>query len=698
MKRFLILFFALLPFLGLAQQQVVNVGGSANDHTGDPLRTAFQKVNANDAELYSNVLSSATASGTDTYTAAPDPPITSYLAGQKFIITFTNGNTGTSTINLNGLGAKTLKKNVSTNLISGDIAAGGAYLIMYDGTNFQVLTLMGGVGGSGTTNEIAYWTSATAIGALTTATYPSLTELAFVKGVTSAIQTQLNSKVAATRNINTTSPITGGGDLSADRTIAINNAVADGSTKGAASFTAADFDASSGNISIDYTNGQASSGSTKGFLTSADWTTFNGKQDVGLSYLLASGGTASGANTYTGTTTNTFKYVFNSLNTTQTNGAGHWLSNTTAAAAGAQQISPSTTWEGQGWKTNATAASQSVKFTAYTLPVQGAANPSGNLTFAASIDGGAYSTLFQLKSGGGHVSTGATFRNEATAGSSNYVELGPSSTSMITFANTSGTVSVGIQSGGANMIWANKRVQAWEHYISQSGATWDTSAPIVTRTGTTGTGTLVLSGNTINAGTLAVEFRAGVGNLTANTSYVAGMDSNVNFNPTTGNANIRFMSLRPTVNTTGSFSGGNVSGYNYDPTMTSSTGVGAHRAFWHTSGFVAWESVLSPAQITSNQNDYNPTGLNTGGAPHGASILRLSTDASRDITSITGGVSGRLLIIANVGAQNIVIKDDDGATGTAANRFQLSADFTLAPEQSAMFWYDATSSRWRKTY
>ena len=55
------------------------------------------------------------------------------------------------------------------------------------------------------------------------------------------------------------------------------NAAADGSTKGVATFTAADFDATSGLISIDYTNGQAASPSNKGFLTSADWTHFNNK-------------------------------------------------------------------------------------------------------------------------------------------------------------------------------------------------------------------------------------------------------------------------------------------------------------------------------------------------------------------------------------------------------------------------------------
>lgn len=81
-------------------------------------------------------------------------------------------------------------------------------------------------------------------------------------------------------SIATTSPITGG-TITTSGTIGINNAAADGSTKGAAAFTASDFnDNGSGVISIDYTNGQAASGSNKGFLTSADWTTFNGKQDL----------------------------------------------------------------------------------------------------------------------------------------------------------------------------------------------------------------------------------------------------------------------------------------------------------------------------------------------------------------------------------------------------------------------------------
>ncbi len=68
--------------------------------------------------------------------------------------------------------------------------------------------------GSGSSNQIAYWTSTTTVGALTTASYPSLTELSYVKGVTSAIQTQLNNRSevytkynATATNASSTTPV-----------------------------------------------------------------------------------------------------------------------------------------------------------------------------------------------------------------------------------------------------------------------------------------------------------------------------------------------------------------------------------------------------------------------------------------------------------------------------------------------------------
>jgi len=62
----------------------------------------------------------------------------------------------------------------------------------------------GDISGSGVANEIAYFTAEKTIDNLSVATYPSLTELSYVKGVTSAIQTQIGNLVPkATYNAHT---------------------------------------------------------------------------------------------------------------------------------------------------------------------------------------------------------------------------------------------------------------------------------------------------------------------------------------------------------------------------------------------------------------------------------------------------------------------------------------------------------------
>lgn len=75
-------------------------------------------------------------------------------------------------------------------------------------------------------------------------------------------------------SITASSPLTGG-TITTTGNIGIQDAAADNTTKGAASFHSPDFDSSAGNISIDYTNGQSASASTKGFLNSTDWNNFN---------------------------------------------------------------------------------------------------------------------------------------------------------------------------------------------------------------------------------------------------------------------------------------------------------------------------------------------------------------------------------------------------------------------------------------
>jgi hypothetical protein len=76
------------------------------------------------------------------------------------------------------------------------------YLTSTDWTTFnnKQSALTNPVTGTGTSNEITYMTGTSTIGSLNTSTYPSLTELSYVKGVTSAIQTQIDGKQATLTN------------------------------------------------------------------------------------------------------------------------------------------------------------------------------------------------------------------------------------------------------------------------------------------------------------------------------------------------------------------------------------------------------------------------------------------------------------------------------------------------------------------
>lgn len=59
--------------------------------------------------------------------------------------------------------------------------------------------------GVGVANRLAYWVDTDTVGNLDTATYPSLTEISYVKGATSALQTQITAKAAKGANTDITS-------------------------------------------------------------------------------------------------------------------------------------------------------------------------------------------------------------------------------------------------------------------------------------------------------------------------------------------------------------------------------------------------------------------------------------------------------------------------------------------------------------
>ena len=81
----------------------------------------------------------ATDSGSaDAYAIALSPAVTAYAAGQTFTFKAANASTGASTLDVNTLGVKTLKKLNDQDIAAGDIESGSIVTVVYDGTNFQV--------------------------------------------------------------------------------------------------------------------------------------------------------------------------------------------------------------------------------------------------------------------------------------------------------------------------------------------------------------------------------------------------------------------------------------------------------------------------------------------------------------------------------------------------------------------------------
>jgi hypothetical protein len=78
--------------------------------------------------------------GTGAYAIAPTPAIAAYVAGQVFLFKAGTANTGTCSLNVSGLGAKTIKKDVSVDLATGDILANQDVMVVYDGTNMQLIS------------------------------------------------------------------------------------------------------------------------------------------------------------------------------------------------------------------------------------------------------------------------------------------------------------------------------------------------------------------------------------------------------------------------------------------------------------------------------------------------------------------------------------------------------------------------------
>ena len=80
------------------------------------------------------------AGSTDSYAITVANVTNPYQTGMVYYFKANTANTGAATLNINSAGAKTIKKNSTADLATGDIVASQMVAVIYDGTNFQLLS------------------------------------------------------------------------------------------------------------------------------------------------------------------------------------------------------------------------------------------------------------------------------------------------------------------------------------------------------------------------------------------------------------------------------------------------------------------------------------------------------------------------------------------------------------------------------
>jgi hypothetical protein len=346
---------------------------------------------------------------------------------------------------------------------------------------------------------------------------------------------------------------------------------------------------------------------------------------------LASGGTLTGANTITGSTSNTFKMVFPGLGSTHTEGAGIFLENTTAAALGAQQEAPNIVLGGYAWNSG-TSANHSVKVRLRLTPVQSSSTVSGNYAIGFSINGGAYSD-------------GVTFSSNAGTNRITSTGLSTGSTSFSLRAEDSGNVALfRVRDDGALLI-GNAGSPAIIAPINNSTTTSKTG-PALHFSGSSGTAAHHIFNNTSTSPGNITTWRASVAN-------------------SSGNTNTLVRRADVTINNTSTYTG--IFAYDYfDPTATSLTGtdpyylVNTNANFKTVLGAATGNSTLDvdgsfAADITATSTDI------TLGITHHTVVVDAS-GAARTITlPAAASTTRRIYYIINDTGTNTVTVDGNAS-------------------------------------
>ena len=565
------------------------------------------------------------ATGTaNTYVISEALPAT-YNQKERFQIIFPVTNTGSSTINRNFLGVKDIRRNNGDALSANDLIAGSPYLIGYNSVGgYYVCETCGGGGGGGGAGDV--------VGPASSVN----NNVVFFNGTT--------GKLIKDSGLTLSGSNTGDNAVNSLYSGLVSNATHTGDATGATALTLATVNSNVGSFGSGTQVGTFTVNG-KGLITSASnttitpavgnitglgtgvatwlatpsWSNFNSAiTGTAPFWSLATGGTFTAPITLTGSSTNTLTFSFPSLGTTITRGAGLLIVNPTSAGAGSQQHS-FLSLGAQGWKTNATAGSQSVIWDIQNLPVQGAANPTSSLIFSSEVNGAATNGKLTLNSNGARL--------------------------------VSSTDGLQIQTNGAGV----------------GGLSFNGSSPVSGSILMTPGNFQITTGSSFNA--------AGNGIVLSNGSSInatSGEQNGVNllgtFNPTSGTATHNILNIGTTINQTGG-ANGLVTGVRVRPLMTANstfTGVlvdvqnpgnisGTNLAFHSTSG----STVFGHTSLSSTSNRMELRGVTT---TTGYGLILRSSSGTDNFGFRDDGKMFHFITPANDNAlTDIIVRD--GATG-----------------------------------
>lgn len=111
----------------------------------------------------------------------------------------------------------------------------------------------------------------------------------------------------------------------------------------------------------------------------------------------------------------------------------------------------------------------------------------------------------------------------------------------------------------------------------------------------------------------------------------------------------------------------------------------------------AWQIIgalgatISPASLSTSQNNYNPSGLSTAG------VIRLTASAPVNITGLTAPTPGnnQTIVLTVLAASSTITFKSLSGSSSAANQFGIASDLAVAASTTILLSYDSTSSLWR---